>query len=29
MVDLLDDCDDVQNVTGNYSFSDEVARNIA
>ena len=28
MVDLLDDCDDVQNVTGNYSFSDEVARNI-
>jgi YebC/PmpR family DNA-binding regulatory protein len=28
MVDLLDDCDDVQNVTGNYSFSDEVAKNI-
>jgi len=26
MVDLLDDCDDVQNVTGNYSFSDEVAK---
>jgi YebC/PmpR family DNA-binding regulatory protein len=29
MIDLLDDCDDVQNVTGNYSFSDEVAKNIA
>ena len=29
MVDLLDDCDDVQNVTGNYSFSKEVAKNIA
>jgi len=29
MVDLLEDCDDVQNVTGNYFFSDEVARNIA
>jgi YebC/PmpR family DNA-binding regulatory protein len=28
MVDLLDDCDDVQNVTGNYSFSDEVVKNL-
>ena len=28
MVDLLDDCDDVQNVTGNYSFSDEVAKKL-
>ncbi|MFZ9180340.1 MAG: YebC/PmpR family DNA-binding transcriptional regulator [Rickettsiales bacterium] len=25
MVDLLEDCDDVQNVTGNYSFSDDIA----
>ena len=25
MVDLLEDCDDVQNVTGNYSISDDIA----
>lgn len=25
MVDLLEDCDDVQNVTGNYSFSYDIA----
>lgn len=24
MIDVLEDCDDVQSVTGNYSFSDEV-----
>ena len=24
LVDLLEDCDDVQNVTGNYNFSDDI-----
>lgn len=28
MVDALEDCDDVQMVTGNYSFSDDVLQNL-
>ncbi len=28
MIDALEDCDDVQNVTGNYNFSDEIAEKL-
>lgn len=28
MIDALEDCDDVQMVTGNYSFSDDVLQNL-
>jgi len=28
MIDLLEDCDDVQMVTGNYSFSEEIAEKL-
>jgi len=28
LIDLLEDCDDVQNVTGNYVFSDEVLQKL-
>jgi transcriptional/translational regulatory protein YebC/TACO1 len=28
MIDLLEDCDDVQSVTGNYIFSDEINQKI-
>ena len=28
MVDALEDCDDVQNVTGNYSFAEEIAQKL-